>query len=510
MAVKANAWRSFLCGAAGIAVAATITISPAVASCPPRVTSSDVGFGAIKDSYIVTFPKKLDAHSPKAKAVAKKHGAQITRTFSRVLNGYVVKLSAKKAKRLAADPAVKSVVQDQTVRAADTQSGPPSWGLDRVDQRALPLNAGYTYPGSAGQGVTAYIVDSGVRVTHQDFGGRASYGYDAIDGDYISDDGFGHGTHVAATVAGATYGVAKKAKIVAVRVLDNAGSGTTSSVIAGLDWVTQHAAKPAVVNMSLTAPANSPLDTAVGNSIAAGITYAVAAGNYNADTAGYSPARVSQAITVGATSNTDERASYSNYGSSVDLFAPGSAITSAWIGSDTATNTISGTSMATPHVAGAAAVYLADHPAATPAQVASVLTSAATAKAVINPGTSTTDKLLYIGARFENATDYPILDFSTTQSPITVTGVTGNAPATLRISVDIKHTAIGDLQIDLIAPDGSTYRLKNYSDGGSTDNLLTTYTVDASTETATGTWKLQVSDNSRRDTGKIDSWALQY
>ncbi|MFB7175915.1 S8 family serine peptidase [Streptomyces sp. NPDC056254] len=510
MAAVNKTWRSLSGAVVGAAVMLSLATVPAAASRPVHSVAHQPGGGVVKDSYIVTFPKGMDARSAKAKAVAKKHGARVTRTFGRVLNGYVVEASAGKAKRLAADPAVKSVVQDQLVRSSDTQVGPQAWGLDRVDQRVLPLNASFTYPASAGQGVTAYIVDSGVRVTHQEFGGRASFGYDAVDGDYVSDDGFGHGTHVAATVAGASYGVAKKAKVVAVRVLDNAGSGTTSGVIAGLDWVTQHAVKPAVVNMSLTSTANSALDTAVANSIAAGLTYTVAAGNYNADAAGYSPARVSQAITVGATASTDERASYSDYGASVDLFAPGSAIASAWIGSDTAVNTISGTSMATPHVAGAAAIYLAGHPTATPAQVASALSAAATAKAVISPGANTTDKLLYIGNRFENATDYPIADFSTTQSPITVTGVAGNAPSALRVSVDIKHTAIGDLQIDLIAPDGSAYRLKNYSDGGTTDNLLTSYTVDASSEIAAGTWKLRVTDNARRDTGRIDSWALQF
>ncbi|MFJ3176635.1 S8 family peptidase [Streptomyces roseus] len=271
MTAMTGTWRP------GAAVALALATRATAASCPPgHLSPHNHVDGFVKDSYIVTFPGKWMLIRPRPKPWLR--------------TGTSNELSAKKAKRLAADPAVKSIVQDQMVRASDTQASPPAWGLDRVDQRALPLNAGYTYPGSAGQGVTAYVVDSGVRVTHQDFGGRASYGYDAVDGDYISDDGFGHGTHVAATVAGASYGVAKKAKIVAVRVLDNAGSGTTSSVIAGLDWVTQHATKPAVVNMSLTAPANSALDTAVGNSIAAGITYAVAAGNYNADAAGYSPA----------------------------------------------------------------------------------------------------------------------------------------------------------------------------------------------------------------------------
>ncbi|OSC53636.1 serine protease, partial [Streptomyces sp. 4F] len=254
----------------------------------------------------------------------------------------------------------------------------PSWGLDRIDQQNRPLDSSYTYPDSAGQGVTAYVIDTGVRITHSDFGGRASYGYDAIDNDNTAQDGHGHGTHVAGTVAGSAYGVAKQAKVVGVRVLDNSGSGTTAQVVAGIDWVARNAAKPAVANMSLGGGADSALDAAVRNAIASGVTFVVAAGNESTNASTKSPARVTEAITVGATTSSDARASYSNYGSVLDLFAPGSSITSAWNSGDSATNTISGTSMASPHVAGAAALHLADNPSATPAQVASALTSAAT------------------------------------------------------------------------------------------------------------------------------------
>ncbi|MGI5380820.1 S8 family peptidase [Streptomyces sp. CA-251387] len=518
MAVMRTTWRNIS------AVALAVTLSLGAGTVGTAVTIAGPSEGAvanagapevIKDSYIVTLRANVDARSPRAKDVAKKFGARITRTYDQALNGYAVKLTKQQARRLAADPAVESVVQDQIVTASATQPSPPSWGLDRIDQRALPLNASYTYPDGAGQGVTAYIIDTGVRITHQDFGGRASYGYDAVDGDHIAADGNGHGTHVAATVAGTSHGVAKKAKIVAVRVLNNNGSGTISGVIAGIDWVTQHAVKPAVANMSLGGGANATLDTAVRNSIAAGITYAVAAGNSNSDASGFSPARVSEALTVSATTNTDARAGYSNYGSIIDLFAPGSSITSAWNSSDTATNTISGTSMATPHVAGAAALHLAANPTSAPSQVASALTLTATTGAVTSPGTGSPNRLLFVGttpggSRFENTADYPISDFTTTQSPITVSGVPGNAPSTLRVSVDIKHTWIGDLQIDLVAPDGSAYRLKNYRDGGSSDNVNTTYTLNASTEAANGTWKLRVSDNAWYDTGKVDSWALRF
>ncbi|MGW0561969.1 S8 family serine peptidase [Streptomyces sp. NPDC003016] len=477
--------------------------------------------GTIAGSYIVTLDEAAaDAGSAEGKALAKEYGAKIRKTYTAALNGYAVELSEAQAKKFAADPAVDSVVQNRTFTVSATQPSPPSWGLDRIDQKALPLNQSYTYPDAAGEGVTAYVIDTGVRITHSDFGGRASYGYDAIDNDNTAQDGHGHGTHVAGTVAGGAYGVAKKAKVVGVRVLNNQGSGTTAQVVAGIDWVTKNAVKPAVANMSLGGGADAALDTAVRNSIASGITYAVAAGNESTDASTKSPARVSEAITVGATTSTDARASYSNYGSVLDIFAPGSSITSAWSTSDTATNSISGTSMASPHVAGAAALYLAANKTATPAQVSTALTSAATTGVVTSPGTGSPNRLLYVGTggttppptgkRFENLTDYTISDNATVESPVTVSGVTGNAPATLSVPVDIKHTYVGDLKVDLIAPDGTAYTLKGYGTGGSSDNLITTYTVNASSEVANGTWKLRVSDNAANDIGKIDSWALQF
>ncbi|MET9721169.1 S8 family peptidase [Streptomyces zaomyceticus] len=510
--------------AAAMAVAAltlgSLSALPAAASpaAPEGVIENAGAEGAIAGSYIVTLDESAPAETAEGRAVAARFGAKIKRTYTSALNGYAVELSEAQAKKLAADPAVSSVVQNRVFTIDGTQPSPPSWGLDRIDQKALPLNQSYTYPDTAGQGVTAYIIDTGVRISHSDFGGRAFNGYDAIDNDNVAQDGHGHGTHVAGTVAGTSYGVAKKAKIVGVRVLNNQGSGTTAQVVAGIDWVTQNAVKPAVANMSLGGGVDTALDTAVRNSIASGVTYAVAAGNDNSNASNYSPARVSEAITVGSTTNTDARSSFSNYGSVLDIFAPGSNITSSWNSSDSATNTISGTSMATPHVAGAAAVYLAGNPTATPAQVSTALTTAATPNVVTNPGSGSPNRLLYIGGgtttppgpKFENTADYAIADNATVESPVTVSGVTGNAPAALQVPVNIVHTYIGDLQVQLIAPDGSAYTLKGFGTGGSTDNINTTYTVNASSEVANGTWKLRVTDNASIDTGKIDSWALQF
>ncbi|WP_405815279.1 S8 family peptidase [Streptomyces sp. NBC_01390] len=350
---------------------------------------------AVKDSYIVTLKKTagLKSASSAGKSLINEYGGTVRKTFSTALNGYTATLSAAEARRLAADPAVATVEQNQTVHVDATQSSAP-WGLDRIDQAALPLSGTYTYPDTAGAGVTAYVIDTGVRITHSQISGRATNGYDAVDGDNVAQDGNGHGTHVATTIAGSTYGVAKAARIVAVRVLDNAGSGTTAGVIAGIDWVTANHSGPSVANMSLGGGASTSLDTAVSNSIASGVTYAIAAGNSSANASSYSPARVAAAITVGATTSTDARASYSNFGSVLDIFAPGSSITAGWNTSDTATNTISGTSMATPHVAGAAAVYLAGHTSATPAQVATALTGGATTGVVTSPGTGSPNRLL--------------------------------------------------------------------------------------------------------------------
>ncbi|MBD0422879.1 S8 family peptidase [Streptomyces sp. TRM S81-3] len=506
-------------GAAASAVLAASLVSafPATAA-EGRIQYEDAA-NAVPGSYIVTLrADEAKAGTAEGRAVAARHGADIERTYTKALNGYEVEASETEAKRLAADPAVASVVQNRTFHISTTQPSPPSWGLDRIDQKNLPLNSSYTYPDSAGEGVTAYVIDTGVRITHSDFGGRASYGYDAIDNDNTAQDGHGHGTHVAGTVAGTAHGVAKKAKIVGVRVLNNSGSGTTAQVVAGIDWVARNAVKPAVANMSLGGGADSALDTAVRNAIASGVTFAVAAGNESTNASTKSPARVTEAITVGATTSSDARASYSNYGSVLDLFAPGSSITSAWNTGDSATNTISGTSMASPHVAGAAALYLADNPTATPAQVSSALTTAATSGVVSNPGTGSPNRLLYVGGgtttppgdRFENTGDYAIGDNATVESPVTVSGVAGNAPSSLAVEVHIVHSYIGDLQVQLIAPDGTAYTLKSYGTGGSANDINTTYSVNASSETANGTWKLRVSDNATFDTGRIDAWALQF
>ncbi|NEK84512.1 S8 family peptidase [Blastococcus saxobsidens] len=324
-------------------------------------------------------------------------GGSVRHLYTAALDGFAVRLPTALAERLASLPGVVAVERDAPVTLAATQTS-ATWGLDRIDQRALPLSGSFTY-GATGAGVTAYVIDTGIRLDHADFGGRAVTGYDAVDGG-SADDCNGHGTHVAGTVGGATLGVAKAASLVAVRVLDCAGSGTNAGVIAGIDWVTAHhqPGRPAVANMSLGGGASSAVDSAVQRSIADGVTYAVAAGNGNAsgvpqNACNSSPARVSAALTVGASDRTDRPASFSNYGSCVDLFAPGVSITSDWHTGATATNTISGTSMATPHVAGVAALYLQGAPTASPATVATAIRAGTTKNAVPTNRTANNDLL---------------------------------------------------------------------------------------------------------------------
>ncbi|MEC4019223.1 S8 family peptidase [Streptomyces sp. H27-D2] len=397
--------------AAITAVAAASAIG-AIAALPAGATPAEgtiYGAGAksaVDGSYIVLLDKDTRSAGDGLKAekadgadnkeLAARYGGKVKRNYTAALDGFAAGgLSETEAKRLAADPSVDKVVQNKKFTISATQADPPSWGLDRIDQAATKGDKKYTYPAAAGTGVTAYVIDTGVRITHDDFQGRAASGFDAIDGG-PADDGNGHGTHVAGTIAGAQHGVAKKAKVVGVRVLDNEGSGTTEQVVAGIDWVTENHQGPSVANMSLGGGADPALDEAVKKAIASGVTFAVAAGNESADAGKGSPSRVKQAITVASSTDADEQSDFSNFGSVVDLYAPGSDITSDWNDSDSGTKTISGTSMATPHVVGAAAVYLSGHPAATPAQVAKALTGGATPDKISNPTEGTPNKLLKV------------------------------------------------------------------------------------------------------------------
>ena len=373
---------------------------------PARVNAAQ---SAANKDYIVVLRDDESDPDVKAKALVKAHGGSLKHVYKKALKGFAVAdLSDDGVAALRAEAGVAYVEADQIMTAVGTQANPPSWGLDRIDQRTLPLNQSLTTQND-GAGVTAYIIDTGINDLSSDFTNRIQAGQDFVDNDGDPDDCHGHGTHVAGTVAGTKYGIAKAAKVVAIRVLNCQGSGSNSGVIAGVDWVAQNASKPAVANMSLGGGFSSALNDAVARAVGAGVTFAVAAGNSNANACNSSPSSEPTALTVGATTITDAKASYSNYGSCVDIQAPGSGITSDWIGSETATNTISGTSMASPHVAGAAALVLGatGNGGLTPAQVAGQLIANATSGVVTGLPIGTVNKLLYIGTASQPPVDPP-------------------------------------------------------------------------------------------------------
>jgi len=563
-----------------------------------------------------------------AQEMSNLHGANIKRQYHTAISGFVAQMSNKEMRAMLSHDSIDYIEQDQAISINATQNG-ATWGLDRIDQADLPLDSTYTYTND-GSGVNAYVIDTGILVSHSDFNGRAQNGFDFVDNDSVAQDCNGHGTHVAGTVGSSTYGVAKNVTLHAVRVLDCGGGGTTSGVIAGIDWVAANAVHPAVANMSLGGGNSTALDSSVQSAIASGITFAVAAGNSNSDACSGSPNRVPEALTVASSTSSDARSSFSSWGSCIDLFAPGSSITSTW--NNGGTNTISGTSMAAPHVAGVAALYLQTDPSASPATVNAAVTGNAISGRISNvngspnlllqsefggtppppppppPGNvldkgvavtglsdsrggevfytmdipagatnlnfdisgGSGDADLYVkfgsapttsswdcrpyrsgnvencnfanpsagtyhvmlrayssysgaslvgdytaggggggGTFFENTDNVSIPDNNSTgiTSDINVTR-TGQA-GTIDVAVDIKHTWIGDLIVDVISPSGAVTNLHNRS-GGSANDILQTYTVNAGSTGANGVWKLRVRDRAGRDTGYIDAWSITF
>lgn len=360
----------------------------------------------IPDQYIVVFKPDVRDVPSLADALTRAQGGTRLHTYQHAIKGFAARLSAQAAQALTRNPNVASVEQDVVRYGTETvvQNG-ATWGLDRIDQRERPLNSTYGYE-ATGEGVEVYILDSGIRYSHAEFEGRASNGVDFASDAFREqgNDCNGHGTHVAATIGGATFGVAKKAQLISVRVLSCGFGGSlptsASVVIAGVDWVTGRKlaspGTPMVANLSLAGPSSPAEAQAIRTSMsAAQVTYVVAAGNDGKDACNYSPALIPDVITVGATTVTDARASYSNVGACVDLFAPGTDITSAGLAGDGASAVLSGTSMATPHVTGVAALYLETNRGATPAQVTGAIMAASTTGIIADLPEGTANRLLF-------------------------------------------------------------------------------------------------------------------
>jgi subtilisin family serine protease len=468
------------------ALALLLTIVPAAALAAPSETGT----------WIVTLRDGVDSSST-APVLARQHGGRIGFVYEHAINGFSFRGSQAAATALLLNPQVIAVEADAEVWLDATQS-PATWGLDRIDQRNQLLDNSYAYAVD-GTGVTAYVIDSGIHFSHNEFDGRAVPGADFVGDGQNGNDCNGHGSHVAGTIGGQTYGVAKDVTLVSVRVFGCTGGSTWETIIAGIDWVIQHhAGGPAVANMSLGGDANSSIDTATNNLINDGVATAIAAGNGDflgrqRDACTYSPARVPSAMTISATKSDDAKVSWANYGSCVDWFAPGVSITSAWYTSNTATNTISGTSMATPHTAGVAALYLEANPGAGPAQVRDAI-FAATTKDIVTSSSTANNDLLYMGFLNDGGDPPP-----GENAPPVATDDTDETGAGTAVSVDVLAND-SDADGDALSVASAT----NGANGATVVNPDNTVTyLPAAGFSGSDTFSYAVTDGQASDTGTV-------
>lgn len=527
MKSRKRSWFGMLASIVAVGGLVPLALSGPTANADPVKLRQPAG-QTVENSYIVVLKKDaVSAADHEVQDLARELGGAVGKTYQHAMRGFAVNIDHDGARKIAGRADVAYVQPNHRWDTKDTQLNPPNWGLDRIDQAGLPLTQSYSYPtaasGNDASKVHAYVLDSGIRLTHKTFGGRATSGYDSWsdDTDATPDcTSASHGTHVAGILGGRQYGVAKNVRLVAVKIMgcDEYADITEASVIAGIDWVAANAIRPAVANMSVGGPRSEAANDAVAALVDSGVPVIAAAGNEDADACESSPASSDRVITVAAVNKAGRRAGGpidgstwgSNWGECVSIFAPGDAITSSVATSDTATDSWPGTSMATPHVAGVAALILGEHPSWTPEQVYSEILRQSVSGRVSDLKGSPDRLLNYKSGCYAGAgADVKIPDFGeAVGSNAVVSGCTRTPSKSATVTVKIKHPKRGDLTIGLVAPDGTLYRLKqtNLLDLGA--DVDREFTVDLSDESGDGTWRLQVRDGMLLGAGRIDSWKL--